>query len=68
MTAQSPFFQMRVNPEEREGLRVLAAEEGKSQTALVKDLVRAAIEHKAQHNARLAALIFGSDESPDAVA
>ena len=65
MTAQSPFFQMRVKPEERERLRALAAEEGKSQSDVIRELIREA----SARNARQVARLFNTnDESSDAVA
>jgi len=44
--ASSPFFQMRISPEERERLRVLAEEAGKSQAAVIRELVREAVAAK----------------------
>ncbi len=68
--ASSPFFQMRISPEERERLRALAAEGGVSQAAVIRDLVREAIAAKrAAQLERYGPRLFGdADESPDAAA
>ncbi len=65
MSAQSPFFQMRISPEDRERLRTLAAAAGTSQAAVVKYLVREAFERKTRRNARFVAQLFDTAASLD---
>lgn len=70
MKATPQFFQMRVSNEDRERLRALAAEEGKSQAMVVKDLVRETIAlRRAAQSERWGPRLFGTDaETPDEAA
>lgn len=69
MRTTPQFFQMRVSDEERERLRALAAEEGKSQAKVVRDLVREAVAaRRAMRMEHWGARLFGTEEPPDAAA
>jgi len=59
-------FELRIPPEERERLRALAADEGKSQSTVVRDLVCAAVaQRRAVQAARWGPRLFGTEASPD---
>ncbi len=67
--ASSPFFQMRISPEERARLRALAAEGGVSQATVIRDLVREAVAAKrAQQAERWGPRLFSTETSPDEAA
>lgn len=69
MKATPQFFQMRVSNEDRERLRALAAEEGKSQAMVVKALVRETIAlRRAAQSERRAPRLFGTGEPPNEAA
>ncbi len=62
-------FELRIPPEERERLRALAADEGKSQSKVVRDLVREAVAaRRAAQMERWGPRLFGTEEPPDEAA
>lgn len=62
-------FEMRIPREEREPLRALAAEDGKSQARVIRDLVREAVAaRRAAQMERWSPRVFGVQEPPNEAA
>lgn len=60
---------VRMRPTERDALRALAAEEGRDQSTVIRNLVREAVAAKRAAQAeRWGARLFGTEASPDEAA